>query len=123
MTQALVITSGWTMRPIIRCAFEGHIHRVDICQGVATSFFQTAQGTIWPLCSACSDRFKSMVGTCLSSGDIGPNHVTAARFDIPLDDPDTLRAYHSQDPAKLARVLKLAEEWYWRGVTPPPVRN
>lgn len=104
--------------PTIRCAFEGHIHRADICQGEAVTFFQTAQGTIWPLCGPCSDRFKNTVGSCLTSGDIGPNHVTSARFDIPLDDPHILLAYQDQDPKKLLRVLSLAEQWYFNGSKP-----
>ena len=117
MTQALVTPSCWTM-PTIACAFHRHIHRADICEGVAVKFFQTAQGTIWPLCEPCSERFKVMVRTCLAAGDIGPNHVTDARFDIPLDDPIILRAYLEQDPARLNRVLALAEQWYWSGLRP-----
>jgi len=92
----------------MRCAFDGHIHRADICQGKASSFIRTPQGVIWPFCTACSDRQKTlvaeMVGTRISAAD-----VVASKFDIPITDPDAMREFQTQDPRKIQVVLDRAD--------------
>jgi len=98
----------------IPCAFEGCIHRVDICEGTATSFFKTAKGTIWPLCRACTDQHKKMAAKLVANDQIEVLTAVGASFDIPLDDADTLAAFRAQDPQRIQRVLDAADAAFLR---------
>ena len=91
---------------MIDCAFKTHRCRANICLGVASSFFRTAKGTIWPLCSACLDRHKSISVNLLRDGQLAIAPFVEATFDIPLDDPETLAAWRVQDPERILDVIR-----------------
>ena len=92
----------------LACAFLGHWHRADICQRKATTFFCTAKGTLWPLCPACCERHKLVATQLIKSGRVQANIISAAVFDIPID-PDSLDAYQSQDPERIASTFNQAD--------------
>lgn len=100
------------MPPRLPCAFDGHAHRADICEGVAVVFFTTAKGTIWPLCQACSNRHKKVCAEMAQTGRIPQTDYTQARFDIPLEDPETLQAFASQDPRRISKILGKVDAKY-----------
>ncbi len=94
---------------MIRCAFDGHVQRSNICQGEATSFFRTSKGTLWPLCKACSDRHRKLVLQVAQQGGIDAKNAAGATFDIPLDDPEASEAFLSQDPDKIEKVIEAVD--------------
>lgn len=98
----------------IPCAFDGNIHRIDICQGVAVVFFKTAKGTVWPLCQACSDRHKEMMVQLVEDRRIEVPTAVGAMFDIPLTDEETLETWKQQDPQRVQRVIDLADAAFLR---------
>ena len=98
----------------LRCAFDGNIHRVDVCQGTAIVFFKTAKGTIWPLCQGCSDRFKESAVQLVADQRIEVLTAVGATFDIPLTDAETLEAYENQDPRRIPRVIGQADAAFLR---------
>lgn len=93
--------------PDIRCAFDGHVHRADICDGDAVTFLRTPKGTLWPLCAPCNERHKklllNMVGTQLDYA-----HVIATSFDIPILDV-LVEEFRGQDPDDIRKVLARAD--------------
>ena len=93
----------------IPCAFDGNPNRIDLCQGNAQSFFRSSQGTIWPLCQACSDRQKEIMVQLVSDNIVGVPTAVGATFDIPLTDEHTLASFRSQDPERLRRLIASAE--------------
>lgn len=92
---------------MIRCVFEGHAHRRDICQGEAQSFFRTAKGTLWPLCQPCAERHKEMILQIATDGTL---NVETAVFDIPIDDPDAVQAWKEQGPEKIQKVIQAVDQ-------------
>lgn len=94
------------------CAFDGHAHRADICQGVAVVFFRTAKGTIWPLCRACSNRHREVCFKMARDGVIPETDYTEARFDLDLDDSETLAAFKAQGPERIAQILGKVDAKY-----------
>lgn len=90
-------------------AFRGNVFRADICQGTATSFFQTVQGTLWPLCPSCCDRHKVVAVSIIRNGRLSPDIVERAVFDIPIDTA-SLAAFKAQDPARINAAFALADE-------------
>lgn len=99
----------------IRCAFEGHKCRAAICQGRATSFFRTAKGTIWPLCTACSDRHKTVSTSLAQNGRLEVDMVVRAQFDIPINNEVTRQAYASQDPERIRHVIEIVDMMHAKG--------
>lgn len=93
----------------LSCAFNGSIHRIDVCEGVAVCFFKTAKGTIWPLCQGCSKKHKETAVNLVKTQRIEVLTAVAATFDIPLSDTETREAFRAQDPTRLQRVLELAD--------------
>ncbi len=102
---------------VFPCAFDGNIHRIDICQGTAVVFFKTAKGTIWPLCRACSDRHKELMVQLVADQRIDVPTAVGATFDIPLDDAETQEAFKLQDPQRVRRVIDLADAAFLRRPT------
>ena len=96
----------------IPCAFDGNLYRVDICQGIAVAFFKTAKGTVWPLCTACSDRHKEMMAQLVAKQHIDINTAVGAVFDIPLTDAATLQAFQEQDPQRVQRIIAMADDMF-----------
>lgn len=93
----------------IPCAFDGNPHRIDICQGRATVFFRSAQGTIWPLCKGCSDRHKELMVQLVSEQRVGVPSAVGAAFDLPIDDPEVRQAFQQQDPDRIRRLIAAAD--------------
>jgi hypothetical protein len=91
----------------LRCAFDGHVHRKDICQGEATSFLRTPRGTLWPFCVPCADRHKTLVTEMIGT-KIDHRHVVATTFDIPITD-ELVEQFRTQDPDDIRRVLARAD--------------
>jgi hypothetical protein len=89
---------------MILCAFDGHIQRAKICQGEATSFFRTAKGTLWPLCTACAEQHKKVI-LAIAHG-VDPNKLIGATFDIPIDDPEAVKMFKDQDPEIIRRIIR-----------------
>jgi hypothetical protein len=92
----------------LRCAFDGHIHRADICQGRATSFLRTPRGVIWPFCTPCADRQKKLVSEMVGTR-IAAHHVIATTFDIPITDETAQEQFRTQNPEKIRAVLARAD--------------
>ncbi len=93
----------------IPCAFDGNPHRIDICQGRATVFFRSAQGTIWPLCKGCSDRHKELMVQLVSEHRVGVPSAVGAVFDVPIDDFEMRQTFDQQDPARIRRLIAAAD--------------
>lgn len=89
----------------LACALFGHVHRADICQKAATSFFKTAKGTLWPLCPACCERHKTVGTQMFKKGRLPTTTLTQATFDIPIDDAESLAAFRAQDPSRIQGSL------------------
>lgn len=100
--------------PNIPCAFCGNVHRVDICEREAVVFFRTAKGTIWPFCGPCAERHKETAVQLVADSRLGVMDAVEARFDIPIDDPDTVAAFKAQDPQRILRVLQHADAVFKR---------
>lgn len=107
-------TCSGDMSDDIPCAFDGNIHRVDICEHKAAFFFKTAKGTIWPLCRACSDRHKETAVQLVADQRIEVLTAVGATFDIPLNDTETLAAFRAQDPQRIQRVIDKADAVFLR---------
>jgi len=87
------------------CAFHGHSQRSRICQGKASSFFRTAKGTLWPPWSACADQHKKLILRVAQYSGVDVNKIIEASFDIPLTDPEALRAYLVQGSEVLRGII------------------
>jgi len=96
----------------IRCSFEGHACRKAICQGEAASFFRTAKGTVWPLCEACGQRHKTVGMAMVQTGRVEASMVVEAKFDIPLEDEGTRKAFEDQDPGRISHVIGIVDMVY-----------
>ena len=97
---------------MIDCAFKGHTCRADICLGDAASFFRTANGTMWPLCHACSDKHKDISLNLAKGGQLAVGPLVGATFDIPLDDSEALTAWRAQDPERILEVIRRVDAHY-----------
>lgn len=92
----------------LRCAFYGHIHRKDICEGEATSFLRTPRGILWPFCTPCADRHKKLVTEMVGTKAIDHRHVVATEFDVGITD-ELVEQFRKQDPDEIKRVLDRAD--------------
>ena len=93
----------------LRCAFDGHAHRADICEGGAVSFLRTPGGVIWPFCGPCGERQKVLVMEMVGTKAIDHQHVVDTTFDIPINNEATLAEFQAQDPEKIRVVLARAD--------------
>lgn len=100
----------------MRCAWEGHPVWESTCLGVASCFLRTAKGTIWALCNTCSEYHKVRSIRSVSEGSLPADRVVNAKFDIPLDDPETFAAYKQQD--RIGPILDNARK-LWETLRPP----
>lgn len=109
MTLTISSSSDTVEMVTIPCVFAGNIHRIDTCQGAAAVFFKTSKGTIWPFCRGCSDRHKDTAVQLVADQRIEVLTAVGSTFDIPLDDPDTLAEFRTQDPQRIQRFLDQAD--------------
>ncbi len=93
----------------LRCAFDDHVHRADICQGEAISFLRTPAGIIWPFCEPCGERQKKLVMEMLGSKQLDPQYIVATTFDIPITDTETRKQFQAQDPEEIRTTLARAD--------------
>jgi len=94
----------------IDCAFKGHTQRASSCEKQATSFFQSAKGTLWPLCPSCADQHKKLI--MVLAKKLPSAALAGATFDLPLDDADLQVTYASQDPSRIDGVIRRVDAEY-----------
>lgn len=93
----------------IDCIFKKHSCR-EACEGDATTFFQSARGTVWPLCDACAEQHKTVSVRLAKQGRLAALPVAGATYDIPLDNPEILRIWNAQDPKKVLGIVAAVDK-------------
>jgi len=101
----------------IECVFSGHSLREGLCDGKATSFFRSAKGTVWALCTSCADQHKRVSIGLAKQGRLAIKPLAGATFDIPLDDPETLAIWESQGPETVQGIIQAVDYVTKRSVT------
>lgn len=94
----------------IDCVFSGHVCRRGLCEGAAQSFFRSAKGTVWPLCSACAEQHKRVSVRLAKKGKLAVMPLAGAMFDIPLDDLETLATWRDQDPETVSSIVQAVDD-------------
>ena len=72
-------------------------------------FFRTGQGTVWPLCADCNTRHKETLARLVEHKAIDTRLAFEAKFDISLDDPQTLERFQQQDPNRVSSAIAQAD--------------
>jgi len=94
--------------PKLRCAFDGHVHRANICEGDAEFFLRTPRGILWPFCGPCNERHKRLLMDMVKMGSIDHTHVITTSFDVPIIDV-LVEEFREQDPKEIREVLARAD--------------
>lgn len=93
----------------ILCAFGEY--QQDTCLTLASSFYRTPGGTLWPLCRVCAENHKRVTVSLFRKGVLGADRVVQSAFDLPLKDPQ-LSAWRAQDPDKVRGIIRRADAKY-----------